>query len=133
MLTVGLGVVNSIRALDDPGVSDTLGSLVKGQRERLGMTQVTLAAQSGVSQNVISRIETGAYKETPPPEVLAGLSDALGIPESEMLASMGYRIEDPSEPDAADRESERAWRRLTKEQRDVLLGVAETFQKRNVS
>jgi hypothetical protein len=45
-----------------------------------------------------------------------------------MLAVIGYRIEDPNEPDAADRDADRQWRRLTKAQRDYLLGLVDVIR-----
>lgn len=70
-----------------------LGEMIKRARGR--MTGQQLAVQSKVPSWKISRIETGSYKDIPDPTVIQGLSDALRIPQYEMLRVLGYDVGPP--------------------------------------
>lgn len=54
-----------------------IGTQVKAKREALGLTQVALAGSVGVSQETISRIETG--ENGPAKKTAVALSRVLGL------------------------------------------------------
>lgn len=84
-------------------VASSLGVSLRSKRTALGLTQVELAARSGLPQQTISRIESGAYKETPPPDVIDALAEALDLAPATLLGAMGYNVlplvEDDLPPD----------------------------------
>jgi transcriptional regulator with XRE-family HTH domain len=66
-----------------------LGSLIKRQRERAGMTVRQLADAAGLVPSTVSRLETG-FIATPRPDHLQRLARALGIDVEELYAVVGY-------------------------------------------
>ena len=67
-----------------------LGQLIKETREVRGLESQTLAQRIGVSKGTISNLERGVLKTTPDAGMLRALSDALGLPVSRMLETLGY-------------------------------------------
>ncbi|MEM7068794.1 MAG: XRE family transcriptional regulator [Pseudomonadota bacterium] len=59
-------------------IDGAIGSALRDLRENLGLTARQLAAQSGISAAMISRIETG--QTSPSISTLNALSGALGVP-----------------------------------------------------
>ena len=78
-----------------------LGQLIKETREIRGLEAQALAQQVGVSKGTISNLERGVIKTTPEASMLRALSDALGLPVSRMLETLGYL-----DKDEASKESE---------------------------
>src|SRR4051794_5326501 len=66
-----------------------LGSLIKRERERAGMTVRQLADAAGLVPSTVSRLETG-FIATPRPEHLQRLAQALGIDVEELYVTVGY-------------------------------------------
>ena len=66
-----------------------LGSLLKRERERAGMTVRQLADAAGLVASTVSRLETG-FIATPRPEHLQRLARALGIDVEQMYLTLGY-------------------------------------------
>jgi transcriptional regulator with XRE-family HTH domain len=66
-----------------------LGSLIKRERERAGMTVRQLADAAGLVPSTVSRLETG-FIATPRPEHLQRLAAALGIDVEELYVTVGY-------------------------------------------
>jgi transcriptional regulator with XRE-family HTH domain len=66
-----------------------LGSLLKRERERAGMTVRQLADAAGLVPSTVSRLETG-FIATPRPEHLQRLAAALGIDAEELYVTVGY-------------------------------------------
>ena len=62
----------------------SLGEIVRGQRERAGLTQDQLALQIGISKPYLSNIETGKTKNPPSDRILSGLERALGFPAGQL-------------------------------------------------
>ncbi len=68
--------------------TQNLGSLVKQQRKRTGLTLQALSAKSGVSTSHPGRIEqTQRY---PPVDVLCKIAKPLGLEEQELFNLAGY-------------------------------------------
>jgi len=67
-----------------PAFQHALGHAVKQHREELGITQETLANDSGLHQRWISNVETG--KRNPSYASLRRLAAGLGRTASELLA-----------------------------------------------
>jgi transcriptional regulator with XRE-family HTH domain len=72
-----------------------LGRFVRERRQTLGLTQQQLGDRLGWVQERISLLEGGKYG-TPSIAALAGLAEALEVPQAELLRSAGYL--DPTEP-----------------------------------
>ena len=70
----------------------TFGALVRERREALDMKSYELAEKIGRRPSLISRIENGDYKETPPPDIIAGLAEALRMPQYRLLQALGYDV-----------------------------------------
>lgn len=68
--------------------AQNLGTLVKQQRNRLGLTLVDLAAKSGVSISHLSRIEKA--QRYPSAEVSRKIVKPLGLEEQELFNLAGY-------------------------------------------
>jgi transcriptional regulator with XRE-family HTH domain len=66
-----------------------LGSLLKRERERVGLTVRQLADTAGLVPSTVSRLETG-FIASPKPEHLQRLARALGIDVEELYAEAGY-------------------------------------------
>ncbi|MCL1882930.1 MAG: helix-turn-helix domain-containing protein [Defluviitaleaceae bacterium] len=60
-----------------------LGQRIKFFREQLGLTQVQLAENAGISSKAIGRYELG--KRTPPVDIANSIARALGISLNELL------------------------------------------------
>ncbi|MFK4167677.1 helix-turn-helix domain-containing protein [Paenibacillus lautus] len=71
------------------------GEYLKQLRKAKGMTLVELAEGSGFSHSYLSQIETGKKRCTNvSPEVIRGLSDALGVTHIGMMIKAGYLTEE---------------------------------------
>ena len=68
--------------------TQNLGSLIKRQRTRLGLTLPILAAKSGVSATHLSRIEKA--QRYPSVNVLRKIAEPLGLDEKELFNLAGY-------------------------------------------
>jgi transcriptional regulator with XRE-family HTH domain len=66
------------------------GDMVKRARDRKGWRSIDLGAALGRDGSFVSRLETGTFKETPAPDVLAALREHLGLDETQMLRALGY-------------------------------------------
>lgn len=79
-----------------------MGELVRIRREAAGFrTQKHLADEIGKGQSWLSRLESGAMKEIPPPGDLALLEEAIGVSQAEMLSAAGYDVVTGTEGDSA--------------------------------
>ncbi len=67
--------------------TQNLGSLIKRQRIRLGLTLSVLAAKSGISVTHLSRIEKA--QRYPSVNVLRKIAEPLGLNEKELFSLAG--------------------------------------------
>lgn len=78
--------------------AQNLGSLIKQQRTRIGLTLLALSAKSGVSPTHLSRIEKA--QRYPSTNVLRKIAQPLGLEEKELFNLAGYLpSEQPISPD----------------------------------
>jgi len=78
--------------------AQNLGSIVKRQRNRLGLSLKDLAGKSGVSVSHLGRIENA--HRYPSTNVLRKIAKPLGLDENELFNLAGYLpIEQPKTPD----------------------------------
>jgi repressor LexA len=63
----------------------SLGSIVRGRREELGMTQELVATRVGISKPYLSNIETGKAKNPPSDGVIRSLERAMSFHPGELL------------------------------------------------
>ena len=103
-----------------------LGEFIKSQREVASMSVRRLADLAGVSNPYLSQIERGLRR--PSAEVLQALAKALQISAETLYVRAGLLTEDddaaPSVREAIGRDP-----RLTAEQKQVLLGVYDSYVK----
>lgn len=71
---------------------ETLGFLVRRERERRKLTSTQLAAKLGVSQSTLSRIENDKIVEAPEPWLMRKFEEELGIPQHVALMALGYNV-----------------------------------------
>ncbi|HEV2294890.1 MAG TPA: LexA family transcriptional regulator [Tepidisphaeraceae bacterium] len=64
---------------------EALGSKLRRQRRRLGLTLDELAGRTGISKPYLSLIETGRVPNPPSDEKLKRLEQSLGFPSGELL------------------------------------------------
>src|SRR3954465_2766000 len=64
---------------------DTLGSKLRRQRRRLGLTLDELAGRTGISKPYLSLIETGRAPNPPSDEKLRRLEQTLGFASNELV------------------------------------------------
>jgi transcriptional regulator with XRE-family HTH domain len=64
---------------------ETLGTKLRRQRRRLGLTLDELAGRAGISKPYLSLIETGRVLNPPSDEKLRRLEQSLGFPSGELL------------------------------------------------
>jgi len=70
------------------GAAAGFGRLLRGERERLGLTLEAVAERAGCTKGYLSQIETGR-KGPPSGDVLRGLEAALGLPAGRLEAEAG--------------------------------------------
>ena len=75
---------------------EILGREIKTRRQDLGLGQGDLADRLGVTQQTISRWESGVV--VPPPKRLAALADVLELKLHRLLSLGGYFPQDSPEP-----------------------------------
>ena len=74
-----------------PGESDRrVGRVLRGIREKQGITQLTLAMKLGLPQSLVSKIETGA-RALKLSEVFL-YADALGYDVSKLVVEVGEAV-----------------------------------------
>ena len=66
-----------------PEYLSTLGGRVRARRERLSLTQTTLAQRAGVHPNVVGRLERGIYN--PSVLKLLAIAGALRMPLRDLV------------------------------------------------
>ena len=72
--------------MDEQDFNIGIGRRVREARTRAGLTQETLARQSGLTRGSITNIESGA--QAPPPYRLARLAAALAVEPAQLLPSL---------------------------------------------
>lgn len=135
MMTRPMAIVNS-HGVFQHGCMETLGDIVRNYRAKAGISQVELARRTGIPQGTISRLETGAYKEVPPPNVLVALGREMDISELAMLRAYGYLhgIAAAVEPDTIalfdplDREILEGLALLTEREKSHVLSMIQFFK-----
>ena len=63
----------------------SLGTLIRGRREELGLTQELVAAQVAISKPYLSNIETGKARNPPSDGIVRSLERALSFRPGELL------------------------------------------------
>lgn len=117
-------------------MAESFGELIRNRREALGIKSFELAREIKRQPSIVSRIETGAYKEVPPPDVMAGLSRILQIPMPELFRSLGYEFDQepmPTPDDPRERAIQRlrniTWTEGVERSVNVVLSIIEAEQK----
>jgi transcriptional regulator with XRE-family HTH domain len=103
--------------------AEPLGEFIRLQREIAHMSLRRLGELADVSNAYLSQVERGLYQ--PSAQVLKGIADALQISAEELYARAGLLDEEARTPSVE--EAIRLDNRLTREQKDALLGVYRGF------
>ncbi len=74
----------------------SLGSIVRGRREELGLTQEVVSAQVGISKPYLSNIETGRAKNPPSDGVLRSLERVMNFRPGQ-LVKLAHLVRTPSD------------------------------------
>lgn len=67
-----------------------LGKFVRDRREALGKTGRDFAEQLDIEPSMLSRLETGAMKTFPEPELVRRLAELLEVSTIDLLLASGY-------------------------------------------
>lgn len=117
-------IVNSIELTHIGRMS--IGMRLKELRKEARLTQVELAETSGVPQGTISRIESGSYKEIPPPDIVNPIAKALSVDAGRLLEAAGFDMAPVfPESDPASETIARAVRNWTPAQKKLLWNYIE--------
>ena len=103
---------------------EPLGEFIRLQREIAHLSLRQLGELADVSNAYLSQVERGLYQ--PSAQVLKGIADGLQISAEELYARAGL-LEADDERAPSVEEAIRLDRRLTREQKDALLGVYRGF------
>jgi len=76
-----------------PDEAKELGAVLRQQRKKLGLSTHQLAAQAGMRQSTITRIERGQFA-SPAPDKLARIAAVLGLSLADLYARAGYFVPD---------------------------------------
>ena len=91
---VFLSIVFEVFLMAECITDRTLGSVIKGKRERLGMSQRQLAKQTGLSNSTVSRFENDDYSGATP-FALRKIAGILSVDYHYLLALSGFLEDDP--------------------------------------
>lgn len=80
-----------MRHIAQPDEVASLGEYLKRLRQEAGLSQSQLARDTGISQAIINRVESGEIAQ-PNPDKLTRLADALGVPSANFFGLAGYAI-----------------------------------------
>ena len=80
--------------------SNSLGKILRQQRNMISMPLHEVATKSGVSASHLCRIETG--ERFPSARVLHKIAKPLGFEDSELLTLVGYLVQEPSAHTSSD-------------------------------
>lgn len=75
----------------ESGQVKRLGQTLRARREKLGLSQRQLAAQAGVNDATIVRIEHGEFN-APAPDKLSRIAEALDLPLADVFALADYVV-----------------------------------------
>jgi transcriptional regulator with XRE-family HTH domain len=103
---------------------EPIGEFIRLQREIADLSLRQLADLADVSNAYLSQVERGLYH--PSGQVLKGIADALHISAEELYTRAGL-LDDAARRVADVEEAIRLDERLTREQKDALLRVYQSF------
>lgn len=75
----------------EPDQAQRLGQTIRARREELGLSQRQLAAQTGVNDATIVRIERGVFG-APAPDKLSRIAEALDLSLADVFALADYVV-----------------------------------------
>jgi transcriptional regulator with XRE-family HTH domain len=110
----------------------SMGGTLKQARAVRQLTVVDAARAASISPAYLSRLEGDAVKK-PSPHVLHQLSEALGVPYTELMRLSGYHL--PHQPDGRGpaRVSEAIFADLTNDEREELVEYLAWYRARRRS
>ena len=109
-----------------------IGRLLKTTREVRALSATDVARKAGISAAYLSKLENDAVKK-PSPHVLHRLSEALGLPYSNLMRLSGYLV--PGEAGRSTNEAIGAalFANLTEDEREELLEYLAWYRTRRRS
>ena len=110
----------------------SIGKALKQAREVRELSAVDAARAAGISPAYLSRLENDAVKKPSPP-VLHQLSEALGLPYTELMRLSGYRVPGESAGNGREAVSSALFANLTEDEREELLEYLAWYRTRRRS
>lgn len=107
---------------DDPGIPESLGEIVRRQRELAALSMRQFAAMAGISNPYLSQIERGLRE--PSEQVAAAIATALKMSVDALYKEAGI---DDEPPPSAVADAIAADPELTSRQRQALLTSYDAF------
>jgi transcriptional regulator with XRE-family HTH domain len=101
-------------------MAPSIGTALRRAREVRELSAVDAARASGISPAYLSRLENDAVKK-PSPNVLHRLSEALGMPYSDLMRLSGYRVPGDTAGSSNEAIGDALFANLTEDEREELL------------
>ena len=110
----------------------TFGAVLRQARTVRGLSVVDAARAAAISPPYLSRLESDAVKK-PSPHVLHQLSEALGVPDAELMRRSGYRLPGHPNEEAIQSVSAALFAELTDDECDELIAYLAWYRARRRS
>lgn len=104
-----------------------IGDYIREQREQGKLSLRQMAEQAGVPEPYLSQIERGLRK--PSADLLQQIAKGLRVSSEALYAQAGVLDDRPA--DSGVRQALRSDQNLSERQKDVLLGIYESFRREN--
>lgn len=109
-----------------------MGGTLKQARAVRGLSAVDAARAAAISPAYLSRLESDSVKK-PSPHVLHQLSEALGVPYSELMRLSGYRLPNQTDQHGPARVSAALFADITDDEREELVEYLAWYRARQRS
>ena len=110
----------------------SFGAILRQAREVRGLSAIDAARAAGISPAYLSKLENDAVKR-PSPHVLHQLSEALGVPYTELMRLSGYKVPGESAGTPTATVGAALFADLTDDERDELLEYLAWYRARRRS
>ena len=113
-------------------MATSIGTALRQAREVRELSAVDAARAAGISAAYLSRLENDAVKK-PSPHVLHQLSEALGVPYSDLMRLSGYRVPGELKESEGVAVGSALFANLTEDEREELLEYLAWYRTRRRS
>jgi transcriptional regulator with XRE-family HTH domain len=113
-------------------MAPSIGNTLRQAREVRELSAVDAARASGISPAYLSRLENDAVRK-PSPHVLHRLSEALGLPYTDLMRLSGYRVPGEAAGNGNGAIAAALFANLTEDEREELLEYLAWYRTRRRS